>query len=206
MIVCESYVAGYLKNYYTHPESVSEGASQAALGFIYIIAFGWAIGLDRLPYLFGGAELWPNRIRSFGGALSQYFHRLFYFTITKVTPSLLSAMDQMGCICLFCDLWLHCPSIRLFLLAGSCWSQLGADQSHFERPLWRLSQPLDPQATVRRMSHVWDTPALSADVSTRIDVDDLPPEFPDIRVDLPRSDLLAEGIGINTTDMVEFFS
>ena len=47
---------------------------------------------------------------------------------------------------------------------------------------------------------------MPADVSTRTDVEDLAPEFPDIRVDLPRSDLFAEGIGINTTDMLEFFS
>lgn len=67
MIVCESYIAGSLKTYYAHPESVSEGASQAALGFIYIIALGWVIGLYSLPYLFG-AELWPSPIRSFGGA------------------------------------------------------------------------------------------------------------------------------------------
>lgn len=66
-IVCESYMAGYLKTYYAHPESVSEGASQATLGFIHIIALGWAIGLYSLPYLFS-AELSPSRIGSFGSA------------------------------------------------------------------------------------------------------------------------------------------
>jgi hypothetical protein len=54
--------------------------------------------------------------------------------------------------------------------------------------------------------HVSTTPNLPADLSSRTDVNDLPPEFPDIRVDLPWSDLFAEGIGINTTDMLEFFS
>jgi hypothetical protein len=55
-------------------------------------------------------------------------------------------------------------------------------------------------------SHVSVTPTAPADVSTRTDAEDLAPEFPDIRVYLPRSDLFAEGIGINTTDMLEFFS
>ncbi|RYP67727.1 hypothetical protein DL769_005691 [Monosporascus sp. CRB-8-3] len=53
---------------------------------------GLDVGLYTLPYLFG-AELWPNRIRSFGGALSQCFHRLFYFAITKATLGILQSMD-----------------------------------------------------------------------------------------------------------------
>ena len=57
-------------------------------------------GLYTLPYLFG-AELWPNRVRSFGGALSQGFHWLFYFGITKATPSLLSSMAIWGAFVFF---------------------------------------------------------------------------------------------------------
>jgi hypothetical protein len=48
-----------------------------------------------LPYLFG-AELWPNNIRSFGAALSQMFHWLFYFAVNKGVPSMLSSMDNWG--------------------------------------------------------------------------------------------------------------
>lgn len=72
-MICHAYLAGYLKHFIANPGSVPTGATDAAIGFIYIHAFGWAVGLYTLPYLFG-AELWPNRIRSFGGAISQCFH------------------------------------------------------------------------------------------------------------------------------------
>ncbi|KAL5042327.1 general substrate transporter [Aspergillus fruticulosus] len=80
--ICHAYLAGYLESYLSSPSSVSGGASDAAIAAIFIHALGWAIGLYSLPYLFG-AELWPTRIRSFGGALSQCFHWLFYFAITE---------------------------------------------------------------------------------------------------------------------------
>jgi hypothetical protein len=72
-MMCHAYLAGYLKHFRSNPSSVPSGASDAAIAIIYIHAFGWAVGLYTLPYLFG-AELWPNRIRSFGGAVSQCFH------------------------------------------------------------------------------------------------------------------------------------
>ena len=81
-MVCHAYLAGYLKTYTSNKAAVSKSASDAAIAIIYVHALGWAIGLYTLPYLFG-AELWPNRIRSFGGALSQCFHWMFYFAITK---------------------------------------------------------------------------------------------------------------------------
>lgn len=96
---CHIYLSGYL-NYVERDISVPRGVSDFAIGVIYIHAFGWAVGLYTLPYLFG-AELWPNRIRSFGGALSQGFHWLFYFGITKATPSLLSSMNQWGAFVFF---------------------------------------------------------------------------------------------------------
>jgi hypothetical protein len=99
-ILCHSYLAGYLKIYQTSKEHVSKNSTDAALAFLYIHAFGWAIGLYSLPYLFG-AELWPNKIRSFGGALSQCFHWLFYFAITKAAPSMLTNLHQWGAFILF---------------------------------------------------------------------------------------------------------
>jgi MFS family permease len=68
--ICHSYLAGYLFWFVPNEDGMPKGASDTAIGVIYIHAFGWAVGLYTLPYLFG-AELWPNRIRSFGGALSQ---------------------------------------------------------------------------------------------------------------------------------------
>ncbi|KAH8777441.1 general substrate transporter [Diaporthe sp. PMI_573] len=99
-MLCHSYLAGYLNYFVRDADSVPTGASDAAIGVIYIHALGWAIGLYTLPYLFG-AELWPNRIRSFGGALSQGFHWLFYFAITKATPALLNSMNQWGAFVFF---------------------------------------------------------------------------------------------------------
>jgi hypothetical protein len=74
-IICHSFLAGYLKIYQIHKAHMGKASTDAALAFICIHAFGWAIGLYSLPYLFG-AELWPNKIRSFGGASSQCFHWL----------------------------------------------------------------------------------------------------------------------------------
>lgn len=57
-------------------------------------------GLFVLPYIFGG-ELWPNRIRSFGGALSQTFHWLFIYAINYSVPPLLKATDNWGAFLFF---------------------------------------------------------------------------------------------------------
>lgn len=105
-IICHSYLAGYLNIYIQKPPSATKSASDAAIAIIFFHALGWAIGLHSLPYLFG-AELWPNRIRSFGGAVSQPFHWFFYFAITKATPALLSGLHQWGALC--------------FLMGFDCW-------------------------------------------------------------------------------------
>ncbi|KAK6202205.1 hypothetical protein LQW54_008917 [Pestalotiopsis sp. IQ-011] len=93
--ICHSYLAGYLRYFVESPKTIPTSASDGAIAIIYIHGFSWAVGLYTLPYLFG-AELWPNRIRSFGGALSQSFHWLFCLAITKATPSLISSMNTWG--------------------------------------------------------------------------------------------------------------
>jgi MFS family permease len=90
-MVSDIYLSVYLK--YEQADNVNATMSQAAIGMLFIHALGYAIGsytpatrphrivmfltlfqgLFVLPYVFGG-ELWPNRIRSFGGAISQCFH------------------------------------------------------------------------------------------------------------------------------------
>lgn len=67
---------------------------------IFIHGFGYAVGLMVLPYVFG-AELWPNHLRSFGSALSQTFHWLFFFGLNKGTPSLLAKTDNWGAFIFF---------------------------------------------------------------------------------------------------------
>ncbi|KAI1387021.1 general substrate transporter [Hypoxylon trugodes] len=96
---CHIYLGAFL-NVTGSGKLNNSHADAAAIAAIYIHALGWAVGLYSLPYLFG-AELWPNRIRSFGGALSQCFHWLFLFAITKATPALLSSMDKWGAFIFF---------------------------------------------------------------------------------------------------------
>lgn len=142
-IVCHSYLAGYLNIYQDHKETMSKGATDAALAFIYIHAFGWAIGLYSLPYLFG-AELWPNKIRSFGGALSQCFHWLFYFAITKATPSMLSNLHQWGAFVLFIGFCVLALLYTYFMVPETAGMSLEEINRIFERPLFLLAQPLEP--------------------------------------------------------------
>jgi hypothetical protein len=65
-MLCHTYFAGYFNYFVRDADSVPTGDSDAAIGVIYIHALGLVIGLYTLSYLVG-AELWRNRIRSFGG-------------------------------------------------------------------------------------------------------------------------------------------
>jgi hypothetical protein len=142
-IICHSYLAGYLKIYQTHKGHMGKASTDAALAFIYIHAFGWAIGLYSLPYLFG-AELWPNKIRSFGGALSQCFHWLFYFAITKAAPSMLTSLDQWGAFVLFIGFCVVALLYTYFMVPETAGMNLEEINRIFERPLVLLAQPLQP--------------------------------------------------------------
>ncbi len=57
-------------------------------------------GLLALPYVFG-SELWPNRIRSFGTALSASFHWLFIYAFQFGLPSLIARTDNWGAYLFF---------------------------------------------------------------------------------------------------------
>ncbi|KAL4811840.1 general substrate transporter [Aspergillus spinulosporus] len=138
--ICHAYLAGYLKSYLSSPDSVDKGASDAAIAAIFIHALGWAIGLYSLPYLFG-AELWPTRIRSFGGALSQCFHWLFYFAITKATPSLLASTDQWGAFVLFAAFCVVAFVYAFFFVPETSGLSLEEIDAIFERPIYRLARP-----------------------------------------------------------------
>jgi hypothetical protein len=140
--ICHAYLAGYLESYLETPHGVSKGASDAAIAAIFIHALGWAIGLYSLPYLFG-AELWPNRIRSFGGTLSQCFHWLFYFAITKATPSLLEGTDQWGAFVLFAAFCAVAFGYAFFFVPETSGLSLEEIDRIFERPIYRLARPLE---------------------------------------------------------------
>ncbi|KAJ5095517.1 hypothetical protein NUU61_004873 [Penicillium alfredii] len=143
-IVSHSYLAGYLGFYLKDPDSVGKGASDGAIAMIFTHALGWAIGLYSLPYLFG-AELWPTRIRSFGGALSQCFHWLFYFTITKATPSMIHNLHQWGAFVLFAGFCVVAIVYTYFMVPEASGLSLEETNQVFERPFYRLCQPLEPQ-------------------------------------------------------------
>lgn len=72
------------------------------------------IGLLTLPYVFGG-ELWPNRIRSFGAALSQTFHWLFHYAMTFALPSLLNRTNNWGAFVFFAA-WCAGALLYVYLL------------------------------------------------------------------------------------------
>ncbi|RTE84910.1 hypothetical protein BHE90_000591 [Fusarium euwallaceae] len=135
--MCHAYLSGYLKYFTKDPESVPSGASDAAIGIIYIHAFGWAVGLYTLPYLFG-AELWPNRIRSFGGALSQSFHWMFYFAITKATPSIISSMDVWGAFLFFVAWCIVAFIYTLFFVPETSNLSLDEMDAIFDRPMHKM--------------------------------------------------------------------
>ncbi len=140
-MICHAYLAGYLKYFIPNPSQVPKGASDGAIAVIYIHAFGWAIGLYTLPYLFG-AELWPNRIRSFGGAMSQCFHWLFYFAITKATPSMFSSMAVWGTF-LFFLCWCAIAFVyTVFFIPETRGLSLDDMDAVFERSLLKMRHPV----------------------------------------------------------------
>ncbi|KAJ5179208.1 hypothetical protein N7492_002418 [Penicillium capsulatum] len=106
------YLAIYVR--YTQKGPVPAAASNAAIAALFIHALGYAVGLYILPYIFGG-ELWPNRIRSFGGALGQAFHWLFIYGMQYSMPSILSSFNQWGAFLFFAG-WCAVAIVYTYLM------------------------------------------------------------------------------------------
>jgi hypothetical protein len=84
-----------------------------------------------------GAELWPTQIRSFGAALSQCFHWLFYFGISKGTPSLLASTDNWGAF-IFYAAWCLVSIVYVYFVVPETAGQgLEKTDQLFEQPLWK---------------------------------------------------------------------
>ncbi|KPM38585.1 hypothetical protein AK830_g8000 [Neonectria ditissima] len=111
-LVSHIYIGVFIKYHQEGPVSVA--ASEAAIAAIFFHAFGYAVGLFVLPYIFGG-ELWPNRIRSFGGAVTQTFHWLFIYAIKYSIPSLLKKTDNWGAFLFFAG-WCFLSLIYVFVM------------------------------------------------------------------------------------------
>ena len=134
-LVSDVYLGAYIKAYQSG--SVAPGSSEAAIAAVFIHGFGYAVGLLVLPYVFG-AELWPNSIRSFGSALSQTFHWLFYFGINRATPSIMSSTDNWGAFIFFAG-WCFVALVYTFLAVPET---AGLPLEHidalFECPWWQI--------------------------------------------------------------------
>ncbi|CAM1503326.1 Fc.00g081020.m01.CDS01 [Cosmosporella sp. VM-42] len=134
-MISDIYIGAYIKAY--RSGSVAPGSSEAAAAAIFIHGFGYAVGLLVLPYVFG-AELWPNSIRSFGSALSQAFHWLFYFGISRATPLILESMDNWGAFIFFAG-WCFISLLYVYLAvpetAGMALEHL---DELFEGPFWQI--------------------------------------------------------------------
>ncbi|KAF5640179.1 quinate permease [Fusarium sp. NRRL 25303] len=111
-MVTHIYLAVYVRTSQSGP--VSEAASSAAIAALFIHAFGYGVGLFILPYVFG-SELWPNRIRSFGSALSQAFHWLFIYAMQYSMPSILSTFHQWGAF-IFFGAWCAVAIVYTYLM------------------------------------------------------------------------------------------
>jgi hypothetical protein len=93
------------------------------------------LGLLVLPYVFG-SELWPNQIRSFGSALTQCFHCLFFFGLNMGIPSLLTKTNNWRAFLFFAG-WCFLSLIYVYFVvpetAGVDVEKLDA---LFEGPWW----------------------------------------------------------------------
>ncbi|KAK9849635.1 putative quinate permease [Penicillium brevicompactum] len=133
-MISDIYLAAYIK--VQNDGSPPGAAGEAALASIFIHSFGYTIGLLTLPYVFGG-ELWPNRIRSFGAAITQTFHWLFHYSMTFALPSLLSRTHNWGAFVFFAS-WCAAAILYVYLLVPEI-SGLSVEEIErvFSGP-WRL--------------------------------------------------------------------
>ena len=60
-------------------------------------------------------EVWPNQIRSFGAALTQTWHWLFYFGVNRGIPSLLENTNNWGAFLFFAG-WCFVALIYTFFV------------------------------------------------------------------------------------------
>ncbi|KFX99698.1 hypothetical protein V497_01539 [Pseudogymnoascus sp. VKM F-4516 (FW-969)] len=111
-MISDIYIGVYIK--YKQQNAVSLASSEAAIAAIFTHAFGYSVGLLILPYVFG-AELWPDRIRSFGGALGATFHWLFIYGFQYGLPSLLAKTDNWGAF-LFFACWCFMSLLYVYLM------------------------------------------------------------------------------------------
>ncbi|KAL3457656.1 general substrate transporter [Aspergillus heterothallicus] len=132
-MLSDTYIGVYIKYHQAGPVPVAAG--KAALAAIFIHGFGYAIGLLILPYIFV-SELWPNQLRSFGAALTQFFHWWFFFGVNKGVPSLLSSTDNWGAFLFFAG-WCFLALVYAFcVVPETAGVPLEKLDELFEGPWW----------------------------------------------------------------------
>lgn len=142
--LCHIYLGSFLKVDKDRNGVMPEGSSIVAIGAIYLHALGWSMGLFPLPYLFGG-ELFPTHVRAVGGALSQGFHWLFYFAITKATPSLLSSTHNFGAFFLFASFCFIAGIYGYLAVPETSERTLEDIDKLFDQPWYRMNRTADEQ-------------------------------------------------------------
>jgi hypothetical protein len=98
-----------------------------------------------LPYVFV-SELWPNQIRSFGAALAQTFHWLFFFGVNKGVPSLLARTDNWGAFLFFAGWCFLALLYAFFVVPETAGGDLENLDVLFKGPWW--NQYKRPKAVV----------------------------------------------------------
>ncbi|KAI3556444.1 hypothetical protein CABS03_03505 [Colletotrichum abscissum] len=136
-MISDLYIGVFIK--YRQEGNVAPGSSEAAIAAVFIHGFGYAVGLLVLPYVFG-AELWPNHLRSFGSAFSQFFHWLFFFGVNKGMPSLLSQTHNWGAFIFFAG-WCFLSLIYVYCVVPETSLQsLEQLDELFKGPWWNVSR------------------------------------------------------------------
>ena len=75
--------------------SSQKAASTAAIVFIYISGFGWAMGWNSIQYLLN-AEIYPLRIRAISSSMVMCFHFVNQYGNSRAVPQMLLPTSQGG--------------------------------------------------------------------------------------------------------------
>ncbi|KAF9878832.1 MFS quinate transporter [Colletotrichum karsti] len=136
-MISDLYLGVFIK--FRQEGPVAPGSSEAAIAAVFIHGFGYAVGLLVLPYVFG-AELWPNHLRSFGSAFSQFFHWLFFFGVNKGMPSLLKQTNNWGAFIFFSG-WCFLSLVYVYCVVPET-SQQSLEQLDelFKGPWWNVNR------------------------------------------------------------------
>ncbi|EPE09059.1 mfs quinate transporter [Ophiostoma piceae UAMH 11346] len=132
-MISDIYIGVFIK--FHQQGHTSHAAGQAAVAAIFIHGFGYAVGLLILPYVFV-SELWPNQIRSFGAALSQCFHWLFFFGVNKGVPGLLKKTHNWGAFLFFAGFCFLALVYSFLVVPETAGVEIEKLDSLFEGPWW----------------------------------------------------------------------